>query len=83
MTVTVSENPYSKITGESKKPAPIMCGCCGGFATHRIEREECGVIIWSFYCKPCFDNQHSTVIAIDKSDLTDSLKVANAVLFRY
>ena len=81
MTVTVSENPYSKITTESKKPAAIVCGYCGGFATHRIEREAYGVIIWSYYCKPCFDNQDPTDMSIDKSD--DQVKVVNARLFRY
>lgn len=72
MTVSVSENPFRKITDRCVKPIVIVCGCCGGFATHRMDREEFGVIIRSHYCMPCFDNQDPSTIAIDEPLMSGS-----------
>jgi hypothetical protein len=58
VTISVSEQPFFKIANDKyAKERTITCGQCDGVATHRVEREETGIIIRTHYCKPCFEDR--------------------------
>ena len=58
VTISVSARPFFRVANDKyAKEREITCGQCDGVATHRVEREEDGMIIRTHYCKPCFDGR--------------------------